>query len=73
MFVQYEHTYHIRQSTPSYIPVVVDVSVSYAGELTANRKRSVSRQLSSFKEIEASTRLPYELVNFVTHTGHTLT
>ena len=73
MFVRYEHTYHIRQSTPSYIPVVVDVRLSYAGELTDNRKWRVSCQLSSLKEIEAGTRLPYEPVNFVTHTRHTLT
>ena len=41
----------------------------YAGELTDNRKRSVSYQLSSLKETEAGTRLPYEPVNLVTHTG----
>ena len=47
--------------------------MAYAGELTDNQKQSVSCQLSSLKDIEAGTRLPYEPVNFVTHTGHTLT
>ena len=31
-FVRYEHTYHIRQSTLSYIPVVVDVRVWFMQE-----------------------------------------
>ena len=41
----------------------------YAGELTDNRKWSVSFQLPSLKETETGTRLPYEPVNFVTHTS----
>ena len=52
------HTSHSRRK-----------SIVYAGELTDNRKRSVSCQLPSLKEIEAGTRLPYKPVNFVTHTG----
>ena len=71
---------HMFHTVSTYIPYktvnfVIHTSCSqrknmvYAGELTDNRKRSVSFQSPSLKEAEAGTRLSYEPVNFVTHTG----